>query len=75
MGGQEFVATHLEFHSMSLLGGSRRKPGVMAEESRGLATEKRSWNPTKLPATTVNSLVSITHLNVTGREGRGVRKG
>lgn len=50
----------------------------MAEESRGLATEKRSWNPTKLPATTVNSLVSITYLNTTGREGRGgggVRKG
>lgn len=41
----------------------------MAEESGGLATEKRSWKPTKLPATTVNSLVSITHLNT--EEGGG----
>ncbi len=60
--------THLEFHSVSLVGGSRPYPGVMAEESRGLAAEKRSWKPTKLPATTVNSLVSITHLNTTGEE-------
>lgn len=41
----------------------------MMEESRGLAAEKSSWKPTKLPATTVNSLVSITHLKTGDREG------
>lgn len=40
----------------------------MAEESSGLATEKRTWKPTKLPATTVNSLVSITHLHIIQRK-------
>jgi len=34
----------------------------MKMERRGLTTEKRSWKLTKLPANTVNSLVSITHL-------------
>ena len=43
----------------------------MTAESRGLATENINWNPTKLPATTLNSLVSITHL----KEGRGRERG
>lgn len=37
----------------------------MEEDSRGLTAVKRSWKPTKLPASTVNSLISITHLSMT----------
>lgn len=42
----------------------------MMEESRGLATEKSSWKPTKLPVTTVNSLVSIIHLKTGDTHGQ-----